>query len=57
MWKKITNETPSDDRCVFAWHKECGVVYDARWKNRSFNLAWRPTHWMERPLGPDGQII
>jgi hypothetical protein len=52
-WIKISEQQPSDAREVFAWCKECGIFYCARWQDGSFNLPWEPTHWMDRPKNPE----
>ena len=56
-WVKVSDRVPDTDRSVFTWCEGLGIHYDSSWRNdreygEGFGLAWRPTHWMERPKDP-----
>lgn len=53
-WNKVADVEPPSDRAVFTWHETCGLFYYSYWNSetKSFDLAWKPTYWMERPTNP-----
>jgi len=53
-WNKVADVEPPSDRAVFTWHETCGLFYCSYWNSetKSFDLAWKPTYWMERPTNP-----